>query len=358
MLILIVDSRLRGNDRRLKMRKEILDKKLKQITKQIEPEARKFLNSCISKDFQEATDYQISTGGKRIRPALAIISCRMLGGKSKNVLPPAAGLEILHNYTLIIDDIIDGSKLRRNKQTVWKKFGCSIADCAAMDYAAAFFQSANCSKNPQKIAGLFIKTLKIIIEGEVTDILFERSGRKNEPYIKKNRYQKIAEKDYFKMVVKKTAVLFQTSCEVGGICAGADQKQINSLKKYGLNLGIAFQIQDDILDIFGEEKKFGKKIGQDIKERKGGNIVIFQALKELSKGDQKKVQAIFKKEKISKSDIKKGMELIKKTNALKKSEKEGQKFINQAKKQLKFLPQNQWNKLLFDLADFVVKRRK
>ena len=340
------------------MRKKILDKKLKQITKRIEPKARKFLNSYISKNFQEAVDYQISTGGKKIRPALAIIICRMLGGKLKDVSSPAAGLEILHNYTLIIDDIIDNSKLRRNKQTVWKKFGCSIADCAAMNYAAALFQSANCSKNPQKVTELFVKTLKTIIEGEVLDILFERSGRKNEPYIKKNRYQKIAEKDYFEMIIKKTAILFQSSCEVGGICGGAKKQQINFLKNYGLNLGIAFQIQDDILDIFGEEKKFGKKIGQDIKERKGGNIVIFQALKELSKSDQKKVQAFLKKEKISKSDIKKGIELIKKTNALKKSQKEGQKFANQAKEQLKFLPQNQWNKILSDLTDFVVKRRK
>ena len=188
--------------------------------------------------------------------------------------------------------------------------------------------------------------------------MFERIGRKNEQYIKKNRYQKIAEKDYFEMIIKKTAILFQSSCEVGGICGGAKKQQINFLKNYGLNLGIAFQIQDDILDIFGEEKKFGKKIGQDIKERKGGNIVIFQALKELSKSDQKKVQAFLKKEKISKSDIKKGIELIKKTNALKKSQEEGQKFANQAKEQLKFLPQNQWNKILSDLTDFVVKRRK
>ena len=124
------------------MRKEKLDKKLKQITKRIEPEARKFLNSYISKDFQEAVDYQISTGGKKIRPALAIISCRMLGGKLKDVLSPAAGLEILHNYTLIVDDIIDGSKLRRGAPTTWKKIGYSITHCAAMDYAAALKNSS------------------------------------------------------------------------------------------------------------------------------------------------------------------------------------------------------------------------
>ena len=340
------------------MQKEKLNQKLEQITKQIEPKARKFLNSYISKDFQEAVDYQISTGGKRIRPALAIMSCKILGGKLKDVLPSAAGLEILHNYTLIIDDIIDDSKLRRNKQTVWKKFGCSTAHCVAMDYAAAIFQSANCSKNSRKVSELFVKTLKIIIEGEVTDILFERSGRENELYIEKNRYQKITEKDYFEMIVKKTAVLFQSSCEIGGICAGAKKQQVKFLKSYGFNLGIAFQIQDDILDIFGEEKKFGKKIGKDIEEKKGGNIVIFHALKELSKSDQKKVQTFLKKEKISKSDIKKGIELIKKTSALKKSQEKGQKFVNQAKKQLKLLPQNQWNKILSDLTDFVIKRKK
>ena len=339
------------------MQKENLDKKLKEITKPIEPAARKFLNSYINQDFQEVANYQISTGGKRIRPALAIISCKMLGGKLKDVLYAAAGLEILHNYTLIIDDIIDNSKLRRGKLTTWKKFGCSITNCAGIDHSAAIFQSANRLKVSEKISEIFIKTMKTIAEGEILDILFEQNGRENEPYIKKNRCQKITKKDYFKMVSKKTAILFQSCCEIGGICAGASQKQIKFLKNYGFNLGIAFQIQDDILDIFGD-KKFGKEIGGDIAGKKRANIVIFNVLKELSKSDQKKLQVIFKKEKILRSDIKKGIELIKKTNALQVSRKEGQRFVNRAKKQLDLLPQNEWKEILFYLAEFIIERKK
>jgi len=339
------------------MQEENLEKKIKEMIKPIKPVARKFLNSYINQDFQEVADYQISTGGKRIRPALAIISCKMLGGKLKDVLYAAAGLEILHNYTLIIDDIIDNSKLRRGMLTTWKKFGCSITNCAVVNYSAAIFQSVNQLKVSEKISEIFIKTMKTITEGEILDILFEQNRRENEPYIKKNHYQKITEKDYFKMVSKKTAILFQSCCEIGGICTGAKQRQIKFLKSYGFNFGIAFQIQDDILDIFGD-KKFGKEIGGDIIGRKRANIVIFNALKELSKKNQKKLQAILKKKKILKSDIREGLKLIKKTKSLENSQRIGQRFINEAKRQLDFLPQNEYREMLFYLADFVVKRKK
>ncbi len=160
------------------------------------------------------------------------------------------------------------------------------------------------------------------------------------------------------MVKKKTTSLFQTCCEVGGICAGGKKKDIESLKNYGFNLGVAFQIKDDILDIFGEEKKFGKKIGGDIKERKGGNIVLLFAQEELKKQDKEKIQRVLKKKRIFQKDIKETIALIQKTKALEKSFKFGAKFVNKAKLSLKSLPQNKWNKTLQDLTSFVIQREK
>ena len=250
---------------------------IKRYSKMVEKPMKEILGSFLEKKFQKLAFYQISTGGKRLRPALSILSCQLLGGKIKDVLYPAAGIEILHNYTLIVDDIIDHSHLRRNQPTLWFKFGTSIAECLGMIYAASIFQAAQRSKFPSKINEIFASTLKKIIQGEILDILFERAGRENEPYISENRYFEISEKDYLKMVSQKTAALFEAACEVGGICANGKEKEIQALKNYGFNLGIAFQIRDDVLDIFGEEKKFGKKIGKDIEERKGGNFLILLA---------------------------------------------------------------------------------
>jgi len=331
---------------------------LNKYSKLIEPAIKKLLISNVERKHRKLLEYQISTGGKRLRPALAIISCQLLGGKIKDVLYPAAGLEILHNYSLIIDDIIDHSNLRRGKPTVWLKFGKSIAECVAVVYSAAGFQGANLSKKPAIISEIFAKTMKTIVDGEILDILFEQEGRREESYVTKNRYSEITEEDYFKMASKKTATLFQTCCEVGGICAQGKKKEIELLKSYGFNLGIAFQITDDILDIFGEKEKFGKKIGKDIEERKGGNIIILYALKSLSQLKRKKLQQILKKEKIQSKDINAAIEIIKETKAREKAISLGEKYIQKAKENLNFLPKNKWNKILFNIADFILKRKK
>lgn len=338
--------------------KEKLNSILTELTKKVDPVMKKTLISGVDKKFQKVVSYQITTGGKRLRPALAIICCKMLGGKIKDVLYAAAGLEILHNYTLIIDDVIDKSTLRRGKLTTWSKFGKSVAECVGVDYSAAIFQAVNKSKAPVLISEFFTNTIKVIIDGEILDILFEKSGRNDESYVMKNRYRKIREKDYFEMIGKKTASLLQTSCEIGGICAGAKEKELTVLRKYGFNIGMAFQITDDILDIFGEEKKFRKKIGRDIIEGKKGNIIILLTLKELNLADRNKFLKIIKKDKISKKDVREAMTLIEKTDSRQNAYQLSESFTEEAKKDLKTLPQNKWNETLRILADFTIKREE
>jgi len=338
--------------------KKELDLFLKETATMVNPVIRELLESYIDKKFYELIDYQATTGGKKFRPALTIISSKLLGGKIKDVLYPASGLEILHNSTLIVDDIIDHSELRRNKPTVWFKFGQSIAECMGVDYLAAAFEGANHSKKPALVSEIFAETLKTVVNGEILDILFEQQGRQKEPYIVKNRYHKVTKQKYYEMIGKKTASLAQSCCEVGGICAGASKKQLKALKDYGFNVGMAFQIIDDVLDVFGNEKKFGKKIGKDIEERKLGNIVILFALAELSKLDKERILKIIRKKEIKNKDIKEAIKLIKKTRAYEKAYDLAREFTAKAKKQLKLLPKNKWNKALEALADFVIQREK
>lgn len=338
--------------------KKELDLFLKQTTAMVNPVIQELLESYVDKKFYNLIDYQAFTGGKRFRPGLTIICSKLLGGKIKDVLYPAAGLEILHNSTLIVDDIIDHSQLRRNKPTVWFKFGNSVAECMGIDYLVAAFEGANHSKKPALVSEIFAETLKTVINGEILDILFEQRGREEEAYIVKNRYHKVTKQKYFEMIGKKTASLAQSCCEVGAICAAGSNKQLKTLKDYGFNLGMAFQIRDDILDIFGNEEKFGKKIGKDIEERKLGNIVILSALAELSKLDKEKILKIIRKKEIKNKDIKEAIKLIKKTQACEKACGLAEEFSAKAKKQLKLLPQNKWNKALESLADFVIQRER
>ena len=341
-----------------RLKEDKVDSVLKKLAKAVEPALEEILVVNTNKKFHPIVKYQALTGGKRLRPALSIISCLMLGGKLKDILYPAAGLEILHNYSLIIDDMIDNSRLRRGKPTTWFKFGNSIAQCVGVYYAASIFLAANKSKKPTFISEALAKTIKTVFDGEILDILFERSGRENEPYVVKNRYRDVTEKDYFEMISKKTAVLFQASCEVGGICAGARNKQLEALRKYGFNYGMTFQITDDILDIFGKEYKFQKKIGGDIEERKEGNAVILCALKELSSVDRKKLLGILRKGKVRKKDIKEAMKLIDKTNSREKAHNMAERFAKKAKDALAVLPQNKWNDILAALVGFSLKREK
>lgn len=333
-----------------------LDLVLKETSRSVDPIIKKILNAYVDTENQEIIEYQIKAGGKRLRPALAIISCQMLGGKLKDVLYPAAGLEILHNYSLIVDDIVDNSKLRRGKPTTWAKFGRSIAQCVAADYSAAVFQAANQSKKSSRISELFAKAIKEIINGEVLDILFEQVGRENESYVLKNRYSRITDKDYFKMLGKKTAFLFQVCCEIGGICAQAKERDIKALKDFGYNFGIAFQIRDDVLDIFGQKEKFGKEIGKDIIERKLGNIIILLTLKELNSADEKRLLKIMRKGKVEEKDVKEVIKLIKKTNSYQKANLLGKKFTERARKNLNFLPRNKWSSILKMFSNFTIER--
>jgi len=338
--------------------KENLEKVFTSIAKSVQPLIEKTLVLYIDKRFQSSVVYPVQSGGKKLRPVLTVLSCQLFGGNLKDALFPAAGLEILHNYSLIIDDIIDNSELRRGKKTCWAKYGKAIAECLTIDCAAAIFQEAIRSKEPAKTVELFARAMKVLAEGEIMDILFEQAGREKEPYILKHRYRSITEKDYFEMARKKTASLLQTCCEAGALCAGAKKFQIRAIRNYGYYLGVAFQMRDDILDIFGEEKKLGKKIGKDIEERKGGNIVIYFANQEFSSHERKEFWQIIRKKRLRPADIKRAIYLIKKTHAKERAINYSRRLAEKAKARLKLLPKNKYNKLLGEIADLVVERQK
>ena len=336
-----------------------LKEKLSEISGLVMPVIEELLTQNVEEHNSELVVYQCKVGGKRIRPSLVVLSGQVFGAGINELLYPAASIEILHNSTLVIDDIIDHSEFRRDEPTVWNKYGKSIAECTAFDYLAAVYEGINHVNNSSKLIDLYSKTLKTIIDGEIKDILFERSGREDEDYVVKNRYQTITKDDYFKMIGQKTAVLLQACCKAGAIVAGASDEQINIIGDFGFNLGNAFQIYDDILDIFGNEKEFGKKIGKDIIEKKMGNFVILSAIEQLESNDRDIICNLLNgSSEISDQDVETITSLIKKTDAKQIAESNASTYIQNALRALEKLPNNEYNEKLAELAKFIIDRNK
>ena len=176
----------------------ILDE-LKRIGSQIDPLIESFLVKGVSQEFQDVVLYQVKTGGKRVRPALTILSCEACGGNLEDALPVAAAIELIHEYSLIFDDIIDRGEVRRGKDTLRKKYGDVTAILAGLHYREVISDLISMSKHPLEVRKLLSQTIKDIIEGERLDILFEQAGRED-PYILEHRRYNVSFEDYLKMI--------------------------------------------------------------------------------------------------------------------------------------------------------------
>ncbi len=197
--------------------------------------------------------YCLSNGGKRVRPLMALLGCDMFDGNIEEVIGPAAGMEIFHNFTLMHDDIMDEAPLRRGKPSVYKKWNSNTAILSGdVMFAMAIEHIAKSpSSHLKTILDLFNKTVIEVCEGQQYDMNFET-------------LDKVSEEAYINMIRLKTAVLPAACLKAGAIIAGASEKESSLLYEFGENVGIAFQIMDDWLDIFGDEETFGKKTGGDI----------------------------------------------------------------------------------------------
>lgn len=317
----------------------------------------RMLGLGASADLYEVIKYQIAAGGKRIRPAMTILCCEAVGGDVEAAIPAAAGIELIHNYTLIFDDIIDRSEFRRGHPTVRTVFGDVMAFLAGMHYREAIFEAAGQSVKSRRIERLLSETIRMIIEGERLDVLFEQAGR-DSAYINKMRFQHISESDYQRMIEAKTAVLFEAACKAGGLVGGGKPLQVEALSKYGWNCGSAFQILDDILDITGERDEFGKRIGKDIVEHKLGNIVILYSLEELSEKERNKLLSILRSSQVSVSSVDRATKMMLSTNSVQRAHEKSEKLVAEAKFCLDSVELSSEAKdVLLSLADFIVKRK-
>ncbi len=211
----------------------------------------------------EPANYMMSLGGKRIRPILTLMSCKMFGGDINSAIQPAISMEVFHNFTLVHDDFMDNAAMRRGKKTVHEKWNAPTAILAGdvmLVLAYKLLSESSGNKMPETI-GLFNDTAIKVCEGQQLDMEFQGKDE-------------ISIEEYIDMIGLKTAALLAGCLKMGAIIAGADKKEADLIYTFGYKLGISFQIQDDLLDSFGDPKTFGKSIGGDIVENKKTFLAI------------------------------------------------------------------------------------
>ena len=207
--------------------------------------------------------YTMALGGKRLRPVLVLMACEAMGGDAAKALNAAVGLELFHNFTLLHDDLMDKAAVRRGQPTVHRRWNENVAILSgdAMLTMASQYVARVDEAVLQPVLEVFNTTAMEIYEGQQWDMDYEQRAE-------------VTEADYIEMIRLKTSVLLGCACKMGAIIAGADEANAKALYEVGLNLGLAFQLQDDVLDVWGDEATFGKEIGGDIMNNKKTYLLI------------------------------------------------------------------------------------
>lgn len=322
----------------------MLSKRVEFFNKQL----NKFLAGGEPKLLYDAARHLPFAGGKRLRPIIAILSCEAVNGDVKDVVPLAIAIELTHNFTLVHDDIMDNSKVRRNIQTVHVKFGTPTAIIAGDLLFAKSFEAMHKLKVDcdifKMVEGGLIDCVIEICEGQQIDMEFEK--RKD-----------VSEEDYINMIFKKTAVLFQYAAEAGGLIGRGSKEQTNALSEYGKNLGLGFQIHDDYLDFSSEEKVLGKDIGNDIRNGKK-TLIAVHALNNALGEDKKFLEKTIGNINATSEDIKNVYTIFKKVKSIDYARDKARRFIDKAKNALHILPDSDAKEILLEIADYAIEREK
>ena len=310
----------------------------------------KFLRKELNgdpKQLYDAASHLIIHGGKRLRPYLVLKSCQMLGGKQSDAISAASAVEMIHNFTLVHDDIMDNDEMRHGVTTTHKKFDIPLAILAGdVLYSKAYNTISSKSKLSSnyttQLVSKLSKTCIEICEGQVDDIKFAENKRIP------------TEKEYIKMIEKKTAVLFEVSCAMGAICAKRKQKDVKNLSAFGRNLGIAFQITDDLIGIIGDSKITKKPVGNDIREGKK-SLPIILAIKKARGQNRTKIIRVFGNSGASKQQINLAVNVIRSLGVEKEVRDIALKYAQRAEKSISSYTGSAKNEMA-GLLNFVTKR--
>ena len=234
------------------------------------------------KELYAPIEYILSQGGKRLRPTLCLLACDLFGGNIEDCMVPAVAAEIFHNFTLVHDDIMDQAPLRRGMETIYKKWGSDVAILSGDTMLIKAFQYVLNTNNKYRYE-VFAELCKValeVCEGQQLDLNFETRDD-------------VALDEYLEMIRLKTAVLLGSVLKIGAIVAGADEESQKIIYDFGVDIGMAFQLQDDVLDCYADVDVFGKMIGGDISDNKKTYLYLY-ALGMAFEEDEQELRRLFK----------------------------------------------------------------
>ena len=318
--------------------------KFNSYQKSIELRLKQLQTNRSPRSMHEPINYILSGGGKRIRPVLTLLAAEAVGGNFKSTIYAAVAIEILHNFTLVHDDIMDNATSRRGRKTIHTKWDSNVAILSG-DAMIAFAYNEllrTKSKNISEAISILTNGLFEVCEGQAYDKEFET--QKN-----------VSIKEYLKMIDKKTAKMFSVAMEIGAVVGGGTQKEISALKSFGMLLGRAFQIQDDLLDVIADEKEFGKKIGGDIKEGKR-TFLFLHALAKSNPNQKLLLQKVMLKKCKSTKEVENICKLYKTLGVIEIAKKAIKSNIFEAQKKLESLKNNESKKMFFWFANKIGER--
>jgi octaprenyl-diphosphate synthase len=310
--------------------------------KNVELQFKKDLHSDVPL-IQKVGEYVISSGGKRIRPMLLILSAYLCGYHGPRHVPIASVIEFIHTATLLHDDVVDNANLRRGLASANTLWG-NQASVLVGDFLYCKSFALMVADGDLNILKLLAKATTVLAEGEVLQLIFTRNPE-------------ITEEQYIDVVKCKTAILLSASCQAGAILGESSPEREAALREFGMELGIAFQMVDDSLDYCASEEQFGKSIGHDLEEGKI-TLPLIHTLKRCTAGESEQIANIVKKELIDKNDINTIFDLVEKYGGIDYSLAMAKNFSDRSKKCLNIFEDSPGKSALLELADYIVTRVK
>jgi geranylgeranyl diphosphate synthase, type I len=302
-------------------------------------------------ELYDASSFYITSGGKRLRPFMVIKSCEMFGGKEIHAIPAAAAVELIHNFSLIHDDIMDNDDVRHGVSTVHKQYGVPLALLAGDVLFSKAFQilsssGTNLGIGKDAVSEMVLRLATACIsvcEGQAIDT--GMAGSEIIPSIEL----------YLDMIRKKTAALFEVSCALGVLCTGASEKDVENLSHFGLNTGIAFQLIDDLMGVAGDPKLTGKAVGNDIREGKK-TYPILLAIKSADRNDKNKIMKVYGYKNSSEADLQNAVNIICSLGIGSEVRAIARGHMEKALESLSFYPDTDAKSALESSARFIVER--
>jgi geranylgeranyl diphosphate synthase type II len=302
------------------------------------------VNGKYPSSLYEPLNYIMSGGGKRIRPLLMILACEAFGGEFEDAVDAAVAIEILHNFTLVHDDIMDNAATRRGKETIHKRWDVNTAILVGDELIGLSYRSLlkTRSRRIDDVVRAFTDGVIEVCEGQAFDKEFESDNS-------------ISLDDYFLMIKKKTAELIRISSVIGSIIADAGNDEIELISCYAQKLGFAFQIQDDLLDVVADENEFGKKIGGDILEKKKTYLYL-KALELNNKNDRDHLVALYTEGNENHNKTGEVINIYKRSGVVESAKDEIRKYTLKANESLSQLKNEQARYRLKSFSDMLLNR--